>query len=43
MTYRSIVHTKKSKTWKTREINARRADYSRRAKKAWRTKRANGY
>lgn len=41
VTYASIRSTKgKSKHWKTRQENARRLDYVKRAKKAWRTKRA---
>jgi hypothetical protein len=43
MTYGEIRHARKSKQWKTRQANARRANFRKRALKAWRTKRANGY
>jgi hypothetical protein len=43
MTYAAIRHARKSKTWKTRQANARRMNFRKRALKAWRTKRANAY
>ena len=43
MTYAEIRYARKSKTWKTRQANVRRANFRKRALKAWRTKRANGY
>jgi len=39
MTYGSIRTARKSEHWKTRQANARHAEYARRARKAWRTKR----